>query len=330
MKSPSRPRLLLLSLFLTAALTVPRMAGAVTVNLGPSKDNTLIETPVGNSNGAGDGFYAGRVGTNGQGTFRRGVLAFDLSSIPAGSTVNSVSLTLEMSQAVNSIAADVTLHRLSANWGEGTSNGSGTGGLATTGDATWIYRFFNTQTWASAGGDFSAAASASQIVTDPGSYVWSSAGLVSDVQFWIDNPASNFGWLVKGDEVTLQSVKKFDSKTGFTPPVLTVDYTPGALSVPSGDDAGTIALAPPWPVPSSGRVNLRYTLSKPVAVSLAIHDVKGRVVRRLVAGDSQPAGVHRIAWDGQSESGRPVPAGIYFATLAAGDVCHQRRIPLVR
>ena len=329
MKSPAWSGFLLVTLSTAVPFAIASVALAATVNLGPAKDNTLIETPVGNSNGAGDGFYAGRVGMNGGGTLRRGVLAFDLSSIPANSTVNSVTLTLEMAQAVTSFAATVTLHRLSADWGEAGSTGAGSGAAAQTGDATWMHRFFSTQFWSSAGGDFTAQSSASQTVIDPGSYAWTSSQMVSDVQFWVDNPASNFGWLVKGDETTLQSVKKFDSRSGFVPPVLTVEYQ-SSVDVPSEDPAGAIALAPPWPIPASGRVNLSYSLPRPLVVSLAIHDVKGRVVRRLMAGASQPAGVHRVAWDGRTESGQPAPTGLYFASLAAGNVFDRRRIPLVR
>src|SRR5262245_14459924 len=88
-------------LFLVASLICATAALAATVDLAPSKDNTLIESPNGNSNGAGDGVYVGRVGTLGMGTRRRGVMAFNLSSIPAGSTINSVTLTLAMTQSPN-------------------------------------------------------------------------------------------------------------------------------------------------------------------------------------------------------------------------------------
>ena len=53
-----------------------------------------------------------------------------------------------------------------------------------------------------AGGDFSGTASASQSVGAIGQYTWSSAQMVADVQSWLDTPASNFGWLVLGDEST--------------------------------------------------------------------------------------------------------------------------------
>jgi hypothetical protein len=317
------------SLSVAASLTFVGWAAAVTVDLTPSKDNTLIESPVGNSNGAGDGIYAGRVGSLGGGTKRRGLLAFDLSSIPAGSTVDAVSLRLEMAQSPNEAARVVTLHRVSADWGEAGSTGAGSGGAAQPGDATWIYRFFNTSTWTSAGGDFTAAPSASLSVADTGPYVWTGAGLVADVQSWVNNPASNFGWLVLGNESTTSTVKKFYSSEGLTPPRLTVDYTPGTISVPPGP-AEAVWFAPPWPSPASGSVNLSYTLPQQARVSLSIQDAMGRVVRRLASGVVAAAGRYATIWDGRTDSGTRAPSGVYLARLVVDKNTYQRRMTMLR
>lgn len=328
MESPVRSLPLAALFLLAGSLSFAPICEAVTVTLLPSKDNTLIETPNGNSNGAGDGIYVGRVGTLGGGSMRRGVMAFNLSSIPVNSTINSVTLTLQMSQSVNSISATVTLHRLNADWGEGTAFGAGTGAPAGTGDATWTYRFFATDAWSSAGGDFVAQPSASQTVTDLAAYEWTGPGLVADVQSWVNTPTSNFGWLVFGNEATLQAVKKFDSREGSQPPALTVDYTPPSTGVGSHSVAG-VEFAPPWPSPASGPVHLGYTLARPAKVSLAIHDVMGHVVRRLVAGATQSAGSHGLVWDGRTDSGERAPSGLYLARLVVGQDQLHRRIPLV-
>src|SRR5207237_1956163 len=56
-----------------------------TITLTPSKDNTLYESTVGDvSNGAGTFFFVGQ--TNGSAA-RRGVMAFNLAAIPAGSQI---------------------------------------------------------------------------------------------------------------------------------------------------------------------------------------------------------------------------------------------------
>jgi len=159
---------------------------------------------------------------------RRGVLAFDIAgSIPPGSTITAVSLSLNMSRTLLETARTVELHKLLADWGEGTSHApgeEGDGAPATTNDATWRHRFFDTIFWAMQGGDFSATVSASQVVGPVGQYTWSSAQMVADVQSWLDNPSSNFGWLVLGDESTNATSKRFDTRESASPPVLTIEF----------------------------------------------------------------------------------------------------------
>src|ERR1043165_733449 len=130
-----------------------------------SKDNTLYQNATGDlSNGSGQYFFAG---TNGDGAIRRGLLAFDVAGIvPPGSTVTSASLRLYMSRTP-AATGGIELHRALADWGEGASvapGEQGAGGAAQTGDATWLYRFYNTSTWAQPGGDFDPTPSASALV----------------------------------------------------------------------------------------------------------------------------------------------------------------------
>ena len=49
--------------------------------------------------------------------------------------------------------------------------------------------------------------------------------MVADVQSWLDNPATNFGWLVLGDESTSATAKRFDTRESTSSPVLTIEYT---------------------------------------------------------------------------------------------------------
>lgn len=221
----------LAALLVPVALALAAPSAADTVTVTPVKDNTLIEHPTGAySSALSTYFFAGRVGANGGGSFRRGLVRFDLAAIPAGSTVTSVSLRLYCSAAGVTSQHPVALHRLLASWGEGTSLAFGGGGAnSTPGDATWINRFHPGQPWTTPGGDFVATASGSRNVGGQGFYTWSStAGLVADVQQWVNDPATNHGWLLKGNEVTQQSVKRFDSREAGagTRPQLTVVFTP--------------------------------------------------------------------------------------------------------
>jgi hypothetical protein len=228
----------LLAIILITALGCAgvRSASAAIIVINPSKDNTLYEYDSAegdHSNGAGFHFFAGE---NGMGELRRGVLAFDIAgSVPPGSTITAVSLSMNMSMTPAG-ALTVELHKLLADWGEGTSHapmGEGDGAPATPNDATWRHRFFDTIFWTTQGGDFSATVSASQSVGGIGQYTWSSAQMVADVQLWLDNPASNFGWLVLGDETTIATAKRFDTRESASPPVLTIQYIPGPRVLPT-------------------------------------------------------------------------------------------------
>lgn len=220
---------------------------ADTAILGSAKDNTLIEDAGGLvSNGAGRYLFAG---TQGFGLIRRGVIAFDTGSIPAGSTVTGARLTLYMNMTIFG-DVPVSVHRLTADWGEGTSiggMGEGGGAPSTPNDATWIHTFYDGSFWSMAGGDFVGAASATTTVgpLPEAFYDWSSQGMIDDVQAWVDNPASNDGWILIGDETQATTAKRFAARENLDPllrPVLTVDYTPpppGPGSVPDRQSAGT-------------------------------------------------------------------------------------------
>ena len=100
----------------------------VTKTFTSSRDNTLFEyAGVDLSNGAGPAFFAGRT-KQAQGSIRRGLIFFDLagSGIPPNALVTQVTLQLHLSDS-NIGPQNVTLHRLLADWGEGSSFSQGTG-----------------------------------------------------------------------------------------------------------------------------------------------------------------------------------------------------------
>jgi hypothetical protein len=228
---------LLATILITAFGFIANSATAAIINITPSKDNTLYEyVPADGdtSNALGFHLFAGKTA---MGELRRGVLAFDIAgSIPAGSTITGVTLSMNMSRTPTSVAYPVELHKLLADWGEGTSQASGEegdGAPATPNDATWRHRFFDTIFWTNEGGDFSVIVSASQSVSVVGPYTWSSSQIVADVQDWLDNPAGNFGWLVLGDEKPTLTSKRFDTRESASPPVLTIQYIAGPRGTPT-------------------------------------------------------------------------------------------------
>jgi hypothetical protein len=199
--------------------------------LGANKDDTLYETlsaPL--NNGAGQWVFSGKTRA---GDIRRGLIGFDIAAgLPAGTTVTGVTLTMNMSR---SIAGDseVGLQLVLADWQEGAAKAGGNegqGAAAGQGDVTWTQSSFDALDWTTPGGDFSPKASTAVTVEGIGSYTWGSTSqLVADVQNWLDNPATNFGWLLLGDESRSQTAMRFDSRDNNTEenrPVLMVEYTP--------------------------------------------------------------------------------------------------------
>ncbi len=200
-----------------------------TVTITAAADNTVYQSPNTSSNALGQNMLCG---TNGGGSPRRGLVKFDLASlIPPGAMIINATLTLHCNQS-RAIPDDVFIYKLSNNWGEGTSNagsaGDGGGVPATTNDATWLSRFFPGELWATAGGDYMATASAGVNIASVGSYNWSGAGVTADVQSWINNPTSNFGWILICNEASLSTARKFGSKENTSVanrPSLSVTYT---------------------------------------------------------------------------------------------------------
>jgi len=223
------------------------LALADQVTLTPIKDNTLYE-PIqqdgyaDRSDGAGPTMFTGKTKDartqSGGIAVHRAVLEFDIAAaIPAGSTINSATLTLACDKVGVNTVFNVGLYRLLSEWGEGTSNtGSsqqGRGEPPTANDATWHHTFYLNQLWSTAGGDYTAAASALRTVGGVGSYTWgSTSGMVADVQAWLNTPAQNHGWILIGTETQIQTAKRFGTRENTTPasrPSLVVNYTPSVI-----------------------------------------------------------------------------------------------------
>ena len=218
------------------------IAVADVVVVTATRDNSIFDN--GNSNGAGDAIFSGRTGDfGGEEIVQRGLVAFSVADdVPAGSRVVSASVELTLIQA-SPMGVDTiyTLHRLISDWGEGTSSAAGgTGAPPTPGDATWTNTFYPNQFWATTGGDFSATVSASQTVTTvPAVYTWGSTlQLVADVQSMLDDPSSDFGWVLIGDEATPFSARKFASKDNpgvIFHPMLIIEFEPCPWDCGNGD-----------------------------------------------------------------------------------------------
>lgn len=225
------------------ATAIATPVSAAMVSIIPAKDNTLIQQTdpaQQRSNGQGD-LFSGRTNQDGQApatiSIRRSLIYFDVAAaVPAGSTITGATLTVRDIMGLNGDRT-TTLHRALQNWGEGSSfQNGGQGALAEDNDATWLYTFFNkanptaSPAWTTPGGDFDPAISASTIVSDDNggnqSFSWAGAAMVADLQQWLDDPAANFGWLIRGDESAGQTAKRLSGRATSFPPTLVITFVP--------------------------------------------------------------------------------------------------------
>jgi len=222
--------------FFSAILFVCALgARADTATFTPDKDTTLFQAGITLSSGAGTTLYIGRTNQTAGQALRRALIHFNLSSLPAGATVTSATLRVNEADSNNGLRT-LILHRVLQDWGQGTSNSSGgKGAPATNNDATWIYRVFNSTnpsaslSWNTQGGSFNSANSASALApTSLTAFTFASTPtLVGDLNFWLANPTSNFGWEILGDESINKTAKVIYSRefsTVASRPTLTVTY----------------------------------------------------------------------------------------------------------
>ena len=66
------------------------------------------------------------------------------------------------------------------------------------------------------------------------------------------------------------------------------------------------------PNPLNPEAALTFATSRPGSVEVAMFDVRGRLLRTLLARSFLAAGTHEIRIDGRDPSGRPLPSGVYF------------------
>jgi hypothetical protein len=265
---------LALSLFLVPSL----VRADFTTVMGASKDNTMFENVPNNSGGGTAGIFSG---TNNTPSKRRGLIAFNIAgSVPAGATITGVELSMYLANAPNTNNQTIELHRMLFNWGENSAdtsspaiNGAGNGVAALSGDATWNENFFGASTWTSLGTTTAPGATNAFSATSSGTAVvggaidlqqkWlSTAALISDVQGWLDNPATNFGWaIVNANETSIATMKAFYSRQA---------------TLSNGGVSGSPAIDPTW-LP---RLTVTYVPEPATAAMLLIGGASALFVKR--------------------------------------------------
>lgn len=199
----------------------PDRARAESVTLNPAQDTFISEyVSFSQPNGSFSDMVIGTQGANVGFKKNRGLIQFDVSSIPAGAVVTSVTLRLTATRSPLAPApSDFHLHRVLRPWD----------GL----ESTWSLRLQPDENWEAPGGqagtDYAGASSASVPVAGGGGYTFgSTSGLIADVNAWLANPASNHGWLVKTEDESVGfTARRWSSgEAASGVPVLEVQFEP--------------------------------------------------------------------------------------------------------
>jgi hypothetical protein len=157
---------------------------------------------------------------------------FDLSGVPAASTVTNAKLRLYVTQIVNRTVGQALTQQASpliASWLEGTDNV-----VTSTGGATWKNRSTALGKWGVQGGDFSAVNAATTTIPGsfagtPGSGMWIEFDVTAAAQAMVTSPTTNFGFHVQETTVlTLSNEVRLASRENTTPagtaPQLVITY----------------------------------------------------------------------------------------------------------
>lgn len=109
-------------------------------------------------------------------------------------------------------------------------------------------------------------------------------------------------------------------------------YIPSGFSSSSAvsePPALTFALDVQQLSPLGKNASIRYSIPYETHVKIAVYDVQGRLVSKLVEGEVQ-TGVHELVWDGKDAQGRPISAGIYFIKMNSDGFRQQEKIVVLR
>jgi len=206
-----------LSFGFAAVLFISTVAAqAQTTNLVPVADTAMRSTAPDSSFGSATSLPIGVA--NFGSPINRALFRFDLSVLPTNAIINDASL--ELTVTLHPVGATFVLHRMLSSWSES--------------EATWNNRFVTPSPtpWAAggalAGTDFIsvASAAASQV---GGVNMFNASGLTADVQMWVNNPGSNFGWILMAAGEPAGSGEQVGSREDpVNTPVLVVDYTVAA------------------------------------------------------------------------------------------------------
>lgn len=90
-------------------------------------------------------------------------------------------------------------------------------------------------------------------------------------------------------------------------------------------------LAQNYPNPFNPTTSIHYSIAARGAVSLAVYNVAGQLVRTLVGEEQTPRpGGFRVVWDGRDNTGTRVSSGVYFYRLVTPGFTATRKMVVLK
>jgi endoglucanase len=138
------------------------------------------------------------------------------------------------------------------------------------------------------------------------------------------------------DEVTLSNVV-FDGEQNFFKLLVVqggfnieaIRFEQTTVSVSDHVSPERFRVSEPYPNPFNPATTLSYHLPEERFVKITIHDMQGRVIKALVAGQ-QLKGTHSVQWSGLNEMNQAMPTGVYLYRIETGSFSETRKVVLLK
>jgi len=203
--------------------------------------------------------------------------------------------------------------------------------VATAGEITWLRVFVDiTHTYQ---GDLrvrlTSPAGTSVLLHDR------SGGTTDDISGWYPDtlePAGDLGAFL-GEDMAGQWTLTVSDHAGYDTGsldewCLNIGYA-GQTTTPVDDLPLALSLGRNYPNPFNPQTTIGFALPRAGEVTLAVFDLRGRLVSKLVDGEL-PAGRHEVVWRGQDASGRRMASGTYVYRLTADGQTVSEKMLLVK
>jgi hypothetical protein len=240
--------------------------------------------------------------------YKRGLLQFDLSSIPPNASISSAELYLYLKGSLYDFHnTEIYVHRITRLWKEE--------------EVTWKERY-QKQRWDSQGGDFdwSIESSVSPMHRSSEWVCWGVTGIVKD---WVNGKYDNFGFLLRQDMANRKENRFLSSDTPWREyrPRLVISYEleehpPEPISLP-------VKVYPNPFKPAKGHTEVKF-INLPSGAKVKIFSIEGSIVRTL----EEKSG--KAEWDVRDGEGEKLSSGFYLYLIETERERYSGKIVIIR